>query len=471
MSDAFFFDNLDQFAENGAYLDEGGNSVSYRELLDESDRFASKLVSRCLALCIASNTPAFLTAYIGFLRKGVVPVLLPAQFEINSLIDLIKTFKPSYLLLPTFVGEIPLGYQYSQSIGSYQLFWNSIASPELNKELALLMTTSGSTGSSKLVRISYQNLQTNICSIKEYMELESTSRAITTLPFNYSYGLSIINSHLFVGGSIILNEHSIAEMQFWEKFEKLSATHLGGVPFTYEMLKRFQSKLFSIKSLKVLTQAGGRLSKELVDFFAKESATRSVKFFVMYGQTEATARMSYLRCEDALLRPTSIGKAVPGGRFSIIDQTGGVVLEPNQEGELVYEGANVSMGYATSQTDLAKGDENFQRLFTGDIATFDEFGYFYIVGRTSRIAKIYGVRINLEELDSYLYSLGVTSASVTDDSKIWVFAEGKFSETITHSQICKFLNLREGLVVVKAIECIPRTSSGKVDFRELSKWV
>jgi acyl-coenzyme A synthetase/AMP-(fatty) acid ligase len=120
---------------------------------------------------------------------------------------------------------------------------------------------------------------------------------------------------------------------------------------------------------------------------------------------------------------------------------------------------------------LAKGDENFQRLFTGDIATFDEFGYFYIVGRTSRIAKIYGVRINLEELDSYLYSLGVTSASVTDDSKIRVFAEGKFSETITHSQICKFLNLREGLVVVKAIDSIPRTSSGKVDFRELSKWV
>ncbi len=463
----FFLNSLQQFHQNIAYIEDFDKNCTYDVLVKNSDLFVSDLSSRNLVICQASNKSEFLTAYVGFMRKGLIPLLLPTQLSPSNLEILIDTYNPRYCFLEnTSLISLP-SFQIIKRFGTYRLYEKSDAYVNLNQNLALLMTTSGSTGSSKLVRLSYENIQKNCEAIVEYLHLDNSSRAITSLPFNYSYGLSIINTHLFVGGSIILNENSIAEPKFWEKFQDLNATHLGGVPFSYEMFKRFHKKIFSNHSLKVLTQAGGKLPHELVSFFANECKSRFIDFFVMYGQTEATARMGYMNCEDALLHPKSIGKAIPNGRFSLLDKSGQLIKDANREGELVFEGPNVFMGYASMQDDLAKDDEVNGKLFTGDLATRDEMGNYYIVGRSNRIAKIYGVRINLQELDDFLGAKGITSASISDDFKVLVYVEDQGNLRSIQKDVIDFLQLRDSLIEVKNIDSLPRTLSGKLNYGAL----
>ncbi len=467
MSKNFFFNSLDQFRKNVAYFDELNSEVFYETLIMDADVFVQDLQSRTLVLCQASNRSEFLTAYVGFMRRGLVPVLLPSPLNPNTLSNLIGVFKPRYLLLETANPYISANYQLRKNLGTYSLLENSKSIVKLHSDLALLLTTSGSTGSSKLVKLSYQNIQANCEAIVEYMNFGSSSRAITTLPFNYSYGLSIINSHLFVGASLILNEQSITESKFWDKYLGLRATHLGGVPFSYEILMRFHSKIFANKHLTTLTQAGGKLRHELISFFANECRSRSIDFFVMYGQTEATARMSYMNCEDAILRPRSIGKAIPKADLSLVDSDGQLIEVNDCEGELVFEGANVFMGYAFTDSDLVKADENQGKLFTGDLATRDESGYYYIVGRSNRIAKIHGVRINLQELDDFLGAKGISAASVSDDFKILVYVENQSNLLLIQKDVVDFLQLRDSLIDVKNIDSLPRTLSGKLNYGEL----
>ena len=471
MSQDLFFNKLKNFGTNLAFVNEFGHPFSYNELLSISNDFARNLDSRKLVLCLASNTGDFFSGYIGLLRKNLVPLLLPFQTDSVQIQNLIDIYKPTYIFIPKDSVFSDFDFKKVSTHGIYELFINSSNATVLNDELALLMTTSGTTGNSKLVRLSYINLQSNANSIVEYMNLNSKSRAITTLPFNYSYGLSIITSHLCVGGSIILNEKSIIENSFWEKYEMFTPTHFGGVPFTYEMLGRFKEKLFANQSLKTLTQAGGRLPEKVVKFFAEECKRRSIDFYVMYGQTEATARMSYLDCQSAIDRPSSIGKPISGGKFFIVDDDGTEITQNGLEGEIVYKGPNVSLGYATKDTDLSLGDENKGRLHTGDIGLRDELGFYYIKGRSSRIAKINGTRINLQEVEDFISTLGVNSCVLSDDSRIYIFYERCSQENDIGIQVAHYLKIRSTSLVLKELESLPRTVSGKIDAGSLGKWI
>ena len=471
MSQQLFFNNLEEYEGNVALIDEAGKSVSYLDLARMSNVFSAGLTPRKLVLCLASNCGDFYTGYISFLRKKIVPMLLPLQANSIQIQNLINVYNPTYIFIPKHSSFIPLDFKKILSNGGYELFFNQSNTAVLHDELALLVTTSGSTGNSKLVRLSYGNLQSNADSIVKYMDLDFQSRAITTLPFSYSYGLSIINSHLRVGGSVVLNENSIMETRFWEKYEMFKPSHLGGVPFTYEMLGRFKEKLFANKALKTLTQAGGRLPEKTVKLFAEECKARSIDFYVMYGQTEATARMSYLDCLDAIERPNSIGKPIPGGKFSLIDENGNVITQNWNEGEIVYEGPNVSFGYAEEKSDLSLGDENKGTLYTGDIGVRDDSGFFYIKGRSSRIAKINGIRINLQEVEDYLLTCNVTSAVISDDSKIYIFYESDIRVEDLNVRISHYLNLRPTSFLIKKLESLPRTTSGKIDMGSLGTWI
>jgi acyl-coenzyme A synthetase/AMP-(fatty) acid ligase len=470
VSSKFFFNSIEKFESRPAFFDQSGIVTSFSTLAKNSDDFAQGLISRQLVFCMASNTSDFLTAYVGFMRQKIVPLLLSKEITFESLLDKINAYKPMYIFLPNSFLLVPNEYILLRSRGAYDLYWKHDRTNELHPDLSLLMTTSGSTGNSKLVRLSALNIESNSSSINEYMKLTSKSRAITTLPFNYSYGLSIIHSHLAIGGSVVLNEHSITDPKFWEIFSGNGITHLGGVPFTYEILKRFHSKLFSNLNLRTLTQAGGKLSSELAIFFANECSSRSIDFFIMYGQTEATARMSYLEGKDVLQRPKSIGKEIPSGVFSLIDDNGELIHTPEIEGQLIYTGPNVSLGYSISRSDLNEGDTNFGELQTGDLAMRDQFGFYYITGRMNRLAKINGIRINLQELDDFLETLNYSAASSSDDMNVFVFIEGKPIDQLLEKEIIKFMNLRKGIIILKEIERIPRTGAGKVDYTQLASW-
>lgn len=462
---------IEQYENNIAYINDQKKIVNYSQLISEADSFSDGLVTRQIALCIATNTADFLTAYLGFLRHGVVPLLLNLSSTQNDIDSLIDIYKPAYVLVPNLKFVKHDGYTLMRIFGGYQLLVSCESKNLLDPNLALLLTTSGTTGSSKLVKISYDNLYHNSKSIVQYMELGSDSRAITTLPFSYSYGLSIINTHLFVGGSIVLNESAITESRFWETFVSSRATHLGGVPFSFEVYKRFEKKLFAISSLQTLTQAGGKLPKNLVTFFAEKCHAKSIKFFVMYGQTEATARMSFMNCEDARQKPESVGKAIPGGKFFITNSNGDLIDEAGMEGELVYQGPNVAMGYAESVYDLSSTSDISDMLKTGDLAYKDLDGDIFIVGRLSRFAKISGIRINLQEIDDFLLNQGILTATVSDDSSLNIFHLGQVDYTSLLPALQEFTKVRISQIKLRKVESIPRTSSGKIDFKEVRAWI
>jgi len=373
--------NLNKFQNNIAVIEENGNRVTYSQFDFFTKELTKNIKKRCLVFNMCKNSLASLVGYVGFLNSKIVPLMLKSDLEDELLLNLLETYKPAFIWLPSEDSEKYSFEKVYENLNYTLLKTNFDKEFELNEDLALLLTTSGSTGSPKLVRQSYKNIEANTKSIVEYLNLDETERAITTLPMNYTYGISILNTHLWVGASLILTDKGLMQKEFWQQFKEYDATSFGGVPYTYEMLFRLRFFRMDLPSLRYMTQAGGKLSPELHEQFAKWAIEKNKKFIVMYGQTEATARMSYLPAEKSLEKYGSMGIAIPGGKFSLIDVEGNEIREPETVGELVYVGENVTLGYAEKGEDLAKGDERFGKLVTGDMAKFDKDGFYYIVGR------------------------------------------------------------------------------------------
>ena len=287
---------------------------------------------------------------------------------------------------------------------------------------------------------------------------------------SYTYGLSIINSHLYKGAAILLTECSVMEQKFWDFFKRQKATTFGGVPYTYKMLQFIGFQDMVLPSLKVMTQAGGKLPIALQKFFTEYGKKNHCPLIVMYGQTEATARMAYLPWKDADKKQGSIGIAIPGGYFRLEDAEGNVIQDSYKTGELIYRGKNVTMGYAVNRQSLTGGDERYGRLATGDLAYRDEEGYYYIAGRKKRFLKLLGNRISLDETESLLVQAfpKLDFACIGTDERMKVFYSG---ETGDEKQIGQFLSqklrlFKKNFVVCK-IEAIPRNASGKILYEQL----
>lgn len=464
--------NLGKYGNGVAVIDEGGQSYSYASLKNECDALIQEVSQgRCLVFILCQNSVGSLTGYVAFIIARVVPLLLDANLNREMLNSLIQCYKPDYLWLPAdMADEFPHEKMYESL--DYVLMKTTYTHVfPLNDELALLLTTSGSTGSPKLVRQSYDNIKANTESIVEYLEINSNERPITTLPMSYTYGLSILNSHLYTGASIIMTQKTVMNREFWQQFKAYGATSFGGVPYTYEMLDKLRFLRMELPSLRTMTQAGGKLSPELHKKFAEYAENTGRKFVVMYGQTEATARMAYLPYQKSVEKYGSMGIAIPGGKFSLIDVEGYEINEPGVTGELVYEGKNVTMGYAENGDDLAKGDERNGRLITGDMARRDEEGFYYIVGRKKRFLKVFGSRTNLDETERMIKERfpDIDCACGGVDDKLWVF--------ITDEQmiptVLKYLTEKTGFnhvaFNVLYIERIPMNEAGKILYSALEK--
>ncbi len=336
-------------------LVEGERKVSYAELDQLATRIAGQCASRRVVLVFCTNTVASVAGYVGFMNAGVVPLLLDAGIDHELLAHLVEAYRPSYAWLPAKGASFFAGATTLLDEGSYVLLDLCEANPPvLCDGLGLLMSTSGSTGSPKLVRQSYQNVRANTASIVEYLGITATERAITSLPMNYVYGLSVINTHLYAGATLILTGQACYGKGFWTLFRNEQATSFAGVPFMYEMLEKLRfTKKMELPSLRTMTQAGGKLAPDLQDRFAQYAAEHGIKFVVMYGASEATARMGYLPAEHALDKRGSMGIAIPGGRFELIDENDQLINEAGKPGELVYYGSNVTLGYALGADDLA----------------------------------------------------------------------------------------------------------------------
>lgn len=465
--------NLNQFKNNIAVITENGEKITYEQLNKYCRELTDQIGKRCLVFNLCKNEIGSLVGYIGFLNAGIVPVMLKADLDDELLSECINTYKPDFLHVPLDIAQKFKDCEKVYTHLDYALLktpYNNVF--ELNDELALLLTTSGSTGSPKLVRQSYKNIRANTASIIKYLEIDEKERAITTLPMNYTYGISIINTHLMAGASLVLTEKGLMQKEFWQQLKESEATSFGGVPYTYEMLDRLRFFRMQLPFLTTLTQAGGKLAPVLHEKFAKWAQENNKKFVVMYGQTEATARMSYLPPEKAVEKYGSMGIAIPGGKFSLIDVNGVDITEPETVGELVYEGDNVTLGYAENGTDLKKGDERGGRLVTGDMAKFDKDGFFYIVGRKKRFLKIFGNRVNLDETERMIKSNfnNIDCACCGKDDMMSIF----LTDSVYNERVLNFMTLKTGLnraaFKIHDIDEIPKNEAGKTLYKELEQY-
>ncbi len=452
-----------------ALQDEFGNEISYKTLNSETRSLFDALGRRCLLFSFCRNEIGSVIGYTAFLNHGIVPVLLNSHIDRQMAHDLIRTYKPDYLWIPEDQVEQFPGMEMVYSAWHYALLKTVDENAyRLNEDLALLLTTSGSTGSPKFVRQSYENVLDNASAIAQYLALDEMERPITTLPMNYTYGLSIINSHLLVGATVLLTDKGLMQKEFWHFFKEAGATSFGGVPYTYEMLDKLRFYRMKLPALRTMTQAGGKILPELHEKFARYAEEQGKKFVVMYGQCEATARMGYLPPEKALEKKGSMGIAIPGGKFHLIGTGGTEVLAPYKTGELVYEGKNVTLGYAECGEDLAKGDERHGILETGDLAQFDEDGYYYIVGRKKRFLKIYGNRVNLDEIERLIKGAFETEVASTGiDDHMYIFVTDGSLEWQIREFIVEKTKLNPAAFKVLTIQEIPKNDAGKTLYKEL----
>jgi acyl-coenzyme A synthetase/AMP-(fatty) acid ligase len=456
-----FFDKLD-YGESVASIDKTGDMVTYNRLLYDADVVAEKIDDRRLVFLMCRNCIESVAGYVGFLRNKIVPVLVNDTIAMSLLDNLLEKYHPVYFYLPSEKAKDVPGVSIYVN-GSYTLLKLSYTEDYcIHPELALLLTTSGSTGSPKLVRQSYNNIKANTESIIQYLGITEDDRAITTLPMSYTYGLSILNTHLYKGASVVLTDASFMEKRFWDLMKNKKATTFGGVPYTYEMLKRLRFEKIEIPDLRYITQAGGKLSKELTHEFIDICKKKNIKFIIMYGQTEATARMSYVPWEFAEEKDSSIGIAIPGGTFFLKDDNGNVIETEETTGELVYTGKNVTLGYAENRFDLERGDENNGILYTGDMAKRDKDGFYYIVGRKKRFLKLFGNRVNLDEVEGLLRKEGFDCACAGEDDQMRIYStNGEDNEKI-ETFIYGHTDINRNGFKICVIGKIPRNESGKI---------
>lgn len=397
--------------------DDGRVALTYRDLAAPVDMGDG----RRLVLLRAANTVESLAAYVGALRAG--HVLLVAEDKHAD--TLAAAYDPDTVVGPD--GAVVVRRPQSRH--------------DLHPDLALLLSTSGSTGSPKLVRLSKENLRSNAAAIAEYLELTPADRAMTSLPMHYCYGLSVINSHLAAGAGIVVTNTSVVDRCFWDAFARHGATNFAGVPYTFELLDRIGFD--GAPGLRFVTQAGGRMAPDAVRRHAER-----IRLFVMYGQTEATARMAYLPPELAAEYPDCIGVPIPGGSFAIAE-----------DGELLYRGPNVMMGYAHEPADLARGHD-VDVLHTGDVAERTDDGLYRIVGRRSRFVKPFGVRIDLDGVERLVGD----AVAVGDDAGVLVACPPR-----RHAEARAALDLPPSAVHTIDLAAVPRLSSGKPDYAALQR--
>lgn len=466
-----FYNDIDQYQDRVALVTDTGENITYNQLVQDADDLFQDIPSRTLVFLVCKNNRESVTGYVGCLRNRVVPVMINDGISGVLFWQLIQRYQPQYIYASLAFSSKILAEEHNieetKNFGKYNLYKTSYQGVGLYEELALLLTTSGSTGSPKLVRQSYKNINANTDSIAQYLDIGENDRAMTTMPMSYTYGLSIINSHLYKGASVILSDYALVNKEFWQLLKQEKATTFGGVPYIYEMLKKLRFGRMDLPSLKYITQAGGKLSKELAQEFHEICVDKGIKMIVMYGQTEATARMSYLPWESAGEKAGSMGIAIPNGKFELLDADGQIIEESEVAGELVYYGDNVTLGYAEGFQDLSKGDENKGVLHTGDMAKRDADGFYYIVGRKKRFLKIFGNRINLDEVEEMLKKEGYSCvcAGCDDKMKIYTMQKEGWNEIIEY--ISQQTGLHPSAFAVVYIEKIPRNEAGKILYSAL----
>jgi len=434
----------------------GGKIFSYEDLYQRVIFYYKQIKSGSIIAALATNSFDFISLYIASLNSDACLILLNDNIQSSLLDKYIDSFKIDLL----FASSKPVESKFSYETKCDFLYNISIDSfvGDINRLPILLLPTSGSTGSAKFVKVSRKNLEANTNSIVNYLDINSSSHHITSLPASYTFGLSCLNTHISSGSHISLTDSNLLDANFWQIVKDRKPNTFSGVPYSYQILEKFGFSRLSSYSFTTFTQAGGKLNNTSLQKFASFCSEYDKKFFVMYGQTEATARMSYLPPSSLSSKIGSIGIAIPGGTFSLSYDD--IYPSPSsyKVGELVYEGENVTCGYASSLDDLML-TESRKKLFTGDLAYVDSEGFYFITGRKSRFSKIKGVRLSLDDLES---AFDIEYYLVSDDEYIYIFSENSSDLIDIKKLLSERFSLPSNIFKPKFISQFPRSESGKI---------
>ena len=434
-----------------ALVSPDGEAISWRGLAGRvAERAATFGRDKTLVTIEARRTVETVTAYLAALVGGHAVAMLPPDAD-AAWDTFIAAYRPQFTL------------RGRGSDWRCDRLLDAPADP-LHPDLALILSTSGSTGSGKCVRLSRGNLDANARAIAQYLALRPDDRAALLLPLNYCYGLSVVHSHLVAGASVSLAHGSVTDHSFLDGLRRHGCTNLAGVPHTYRLLEEVGLREAGLPALRFMTVAGGRLEPDLVAAYADHMAARGGRFFVMYGQTEATSRMAFVPPEQLRGNEDRIGIAIPGGALRVVDAEGREITEPDEPGELVYRGPNVMMGYAQGGADLARGAE-VDELRTGDLGSRDAAGLFRVVGRLRRMSKISGLRISHDALEQALSRAGIEAAVVGDDRAVLALHTSDRADETVRTLLAKASGLPRLAVRAERVAALPRLPSGKVDYQ------
>lgn len=449
---------------------ESGTVLDGAALMTEVERQADALAALPDGVLFARTAvdSASVLRYLAAVEASRAVALIDPKLDVPLLTMLMERYRPA-AVLDAPAAEPPAGYRAADG------HWLRLDPDGIHPhpDLAVLLPTSGSTGNPKLVRLSRKAILTNAHAIADVLGIDEREVAPTTLPLHYAYGLSVLNSHLISGATVVVERDGILGRGFWDTVAAHECTSVAGVPYHYEMLRKLKFDPAANPGVHTLTQAGGRMRPELVAEFDTLMRSAGGRLFVMYGQTEAAPRMSIMPWDRLAEKIGSVGPALPGGRFAVRRADGGDTTHPKITGEIIYRGPNVMMGYAENAAQLALGDECDGVLPTGDIGYLDEEGFLFITGRLKRIGKVFGNRINLDDLEHATRATGLgidIVAAVPADDKVVLYAEGATAETCKAASqaLSDRLHLHASGFDVRPIDTIPLLASGKIDYQTLA---
>ena len=425
---------------------------------------------KALGFLFSQNDAPSLIAYLASVEAGHAVATLSPDLDDELKARLISRFRPDYLVAPR-PHEAVAGYREAPSPFPGLVLLRS-ESPNLypiHPDLTLLLSTSGSTGSPKLVRLTWHNISFNARQVIQVMSLTDRDRTMITAPIFNGLALSAIHTMMLCGGSMALTRARVVSREFWDTVRDSQCNSIGGTPFFYGTLDRLDLNGLQVPQLINFLQAAGFFPAHLARKFHEIAQSRGGALRLMYGQSEAATRMAHVGPELLPDNSRSIGVAVPGGRIWI--QNEGRECEPMEEGEIYYHGANVMMGYALEREDLAKGDQLGGTLATGDIGYRDARGLFYITGRKARFAKVFGWRVGLDEVEELLSPVA-TVAAISEADRVVIYAEQPGDALTQALDVLAFrLRLHRAGFEIRAIDEIPRLANHKVNYRALTQAV
>ena len=468
--DSTMFLGIEQQEKNKmAVKDNEGHALTYGELTDVVKEMSGLLKPRSIVFILCKNTVGSLVGYLGFIEGTAVPLALSNKIEKGLLDSLIAEYTPAYLWVPT-EQVADLNYPVIFERYGYTLLETKNDIYPINEQLQFLMTTSGSTGSPKLVRYKKGNLEANAKNVAKAFGWTENERPICDLGMQYSMGLNVINTHLYVGATVLLTTYNLMSGEFWDYIREEKATNFTGVPFSYDIFYRLHFDRMDLPYLTTLSQGGGKLTDARFIQLAEYAQKNGKRFIASFGTTETSARMACLPAELALTKTGSIGRAIPEGELFLIDENGNELKDNEAEGEMCYRGPNVTMGYAIKKEELMNGDDFSGEYHTGDLARRDADGCYFVTGRMSRFLKLLSYRVSLDQCERLIQErFNIECACTGTDQRMDIYITDEGKQKYVLDFISEKTNLFKTLFKVFVIDSIPRNDSGKIRYKELGK--